>query len=31
LYFGDMDEMWANWFVTGHDLNCSFYAIAEKI
>ena len=31
-YFRDRAEIWNNVFVTsGHDLNCSFYAIAERV
>lgn len=30
-YLTDMSSMWKNSFVTGTDLNNSFYAIAEKV
>lgn len=30
-YFEDKPEMWRNPFVSGNDLNSSFYAIAEKV
>jgi SAM-dependent methyltransferase len=30
MYFDDRTHLWSNVMVTGSDLNCSFYAVAQR-